>query len=196
MWDERYATEDYVYGTEPNDFLVSMSDRLPVGRTLCVAEGEGRNAVWLAGQGHEVTAVDASKVGLAKAQKLAGERGVNITTEVVELGSYLPEPRSYDLIVSIYAHLPRPARLDFHPRIVEALKPGGMLVLEAYTPDQLKYGTGGPPDVEKMMSLEVLRDELSGLDFVYAVETVRDVREGSLHTGEGAVVQVVAVKPG
>ena len=196
MWDQRYDVEEYVYGTAPNDFLVSVSERLPVGSTFCVAEGEGRNAVWLAAQGHAVTAVDASAVGLAKAQKLAQSQGVSITTEVADLGSYIPAPCSYDLVVSIYAHLPRPVRQLFHPRLVEALKPGGMLVLEAYTPDQLKYRTGGPPDVEKLMTLETLREELAGLEFVHAVERVREVREGSLHTGEGAVVQVLAVKPG
>lgn len=193
-WDERYASEEYLYGTEPNDFLASMSARLPVGDTLCVAEGEGRNAVWLAEQGHRVTAVDASAVGLAKAQKLAQQRGVTISTEVADLGIYPLASESFDLVVSIYAHAPREARISLHKNIVTALRPGGLLLLEAYTPKQLGYNTGGPPDIEKLMTLSGLREELDGLEFVHGLEFERDVFEGALHTGKGAVVQVLAVK--
>jgi len=194
-WDERYASDDYLYGTKPNDFLAEMTSRLPVGDTLCVAEGEGRNAVWLAEHGHRVVAVDASKVGLAKAQKLARQRGVTIATELADLGTYAIAPESFDLVVSIYAHAAPEARIALHRRIVAGLRPGGMLLLEAYTPKQLDYKTGGPPDAEKMMTLELLRQELAGLEFIRGVEIEREVVEGKLHTGKGAVVQVVAVRP-
>ena len=194
-WDERYATEDYLYGTAPNDFLAEMISRLPVGDTLCVAEGEGRNAVWLAERGHRVVAVDASSVGLDKARRLAEQRGVAITTEVADLGRYPLEPESYDLVVSIYAHTPREARVFLHANLVRALRPGGKLLLEAYTPKQLGYNSGGPPDIEKLMSLEGLRHELHGLVFEHGIECEREVFEGKLHTGKGAVVQLLAVKP-
>ena len=162
--------------------------------TLCVGEGEGRNAVWLAERGHRVTAVDASAVGLEKAKRLAKKRGVKIKTEVADIGNYFLEDNSYDLIVSIYAHAARDARRKLHRTVVKALRPGGMFLLEAYTPKQLLHKTGGPPDVNKLMTLDDLREELHGLTFVHDMEIEREVIEGTLHTGRGAVVQVVAVK--
>jgi 2-polyprenyl-3-methyl-5-hydroxy-6-metoxy-1,4-benzoquinol methylase len=195
MWDQRYNTADYVYGTRPNDFLVDVAGRIPPGRVLCIAEGEGRNAVFLAELGHDVVAVDASTVGMQKAQKLAQDRGVTIETVVADLADYAIEENSFDAIVSIFAHVPPVIRGPLHRKIVSGLKPGGMLVLEAYTPEQIAYGTGGPPVAELTMSLQALEDELRGLEFSHAVELTRDVVEGSLHTGLGAVVQVVAIKP-
>jgi SAM-dependent methyltransferase len=195
MWDERYDTAEYVYGTEPNDFLASVIAQLPAGRTLCIAEGEGRNAVLLAEHGHEVVAVDASAVGLEKASRLASERGVKITTVVEDLARFDIEPVSWDAIVSIFAHVPPGIRIPLHKKIVQGLRRGGMLVLEAYTPEQIKLGTGGPPVAEMTMSLQALTEELDGLVFKHAMELERDVIEGRFHTGIGAVVQVVAVKP-
>jgi SAM-dependent methyltransferase len=196
IWDQRYATEDYVYGTEPNEFLAETIRGLDcAGRALCLAEGEGRNAVFLAGRGYEVHAVDASSVGLAKAERLARERGVTIVTEAANLDGYRMNPVDWDLIVSIFCHVPRPVRQALHREVVTALRPGGRLVLEAYTPAQLALGTGGPPDAALMMTLAELREELAGLDFEEAREIERDVREGKLHTGRGAVVQLLARKP-
>jgi len=140
-------------------------------------------------------AVDASSVGLEKAALLARRRGVNIVTEVSDLGDYPLEAESFDLVVSIFAHAPSQVRISLHRKLVRALRPGGMLLLEAYTPKQLAYNTGGPPDVEKLMTLAGLRTELRGLDFLHGVEREREVVEGTLHTGKGAVVQVLAVKP-
>ena len=195
MWDERYQAEDYVYGTSANDFLQSHVDQLPMGRILCLAEGEGRNAVFLAERGFDVTAVDQSSVGLAKAHKLATERGVDITTVVADLADFHIEPEAWDGIVSIFAHMPAEARRHLHREVVSGLRSGGVFLLEAYRPEQLQYGTGGPPAIALMMDLNGLRAELAGLDFDYAVDTVRDIHEGRLHSGQGAVVQVVARKP-
>lgn len=195
MWDERYNTTEYVYGTDPNTFLASVIDQIPRGRTLCLAEGEGRNAAFLAEQGHDVVAVDASAVGLAKAQRLASERGVTIETVVADLADFAIAAHSWDAIVSIFAHVPPQIRKPLHSKIVQGLRSGGMLVLEAYTPEQIKLGTGGPPVPELTMNLDVLREELDGLLFQHAVELQRDVIEGRFHTGKGAVVQVVAIKP-
>jgi 2-polyprenyl-3-methyl-5-hydroxy-6-metoxy-1,4-benzoquinol methylase len=195
MWDGRYSSEDYVYGTAPNDFLVSVADQIPKGRVLSLAEGEGRNAVYLAGLGHKVLAVDSSAVGLSKAQRLAKERNVDIETWVADLADFAIAAEGWDAIVSIFCHLPSGIRSSVHHKVVAGLRPGGVLVLEAYTPTQLKFKTGGPPTADMMMTLDSLRTELAGLRFIHARELERDVIEGKLHTGRGAVVQVVAVKP-
>jgi hypothetical protein len=195
MWDERYNTTEYVYGTDPNAFLANVITQMPTGRTLCIAEGEGRNAVFLAGHGHDVVAVDASTVGLAKAQRLASERSVTIETVVADLAHFEIAAESWDAIVSIFAHVPADIRKPLHRKIVQGLRSGGMLVLEAYTPEQIKLGTGGPPVPELTMNLDILREELDGLVFQHAVELQRDVIEGRFHTGKGAVVQMVAIKP-
>ena len=195
MWDERYAEDDYVYGTEPNDFLRAAVANVPRGRALCLAEGEGRNAVFLAQQGFDVLAVDSSAVGLQKAQRLAEDREVQIETLVADLADYAIEPDSWDLIVSIFCHLPPDVRRRLHAEVVAGLRPGGVFILEAYTPAQLEWGTGGPPTAELMMKREALTEELEGLEFEEAVERERDVIEGRFHTGRGAVVQVLAHKP-
>ena len=195
MWDERYSTEEYVYGTAPNDFLRSVADRIPKGRILSLGEGEGRNAVYLAECGFEVLGVDSSAVGLGKAGKLAAERGVRIDTLVADLTSYKIEPGCWDGIVSIFCHLPSAPRRALHRRVVAGLRPGGAFVLEAYTPAQLQFKTGGPPSEDMLMSLQVLKAELQGLVFEHGAELERPVVEGRYHTGRAAVVQILARKP-
>ena len=194
MWDVRYSDAEYVYGTAPNEFLVSVADQIPRGKVLSLAEGEGRNAVYLAELGCKVLGVDASAVGLGKAQRLAEERGVTIETRVADLADFHIEPDSWDAIVSIFCHLPSGIRSSVHHKVVAGLRTGGVFVLEAYTPTQLKLKTGGPPTADMLMTLNLLRTELAGLRFVHARELERDVIEGKFHTGRGAVVQVVAVK--
>ncbi len=195
-WDERYAAEGWAFGSEPNDFLREHAHLLPVaGRVLCLAEGEGRNAVHLATLGHDVLGVDLSGVGLAKAQSLAAERGVRIATEVADLATWPIAPGSFDAIVSIFAHVPPDVRRELHPRVAAGLKPGGVLLLEAYRPEQLGRGSGGPNDVGKLMTLALLREELEGLEFEIAREIEREVIEGRYHAGMSAVVQVVARRP-
>jgi SAM-dependent methyltransferase len=195
MWDERYSREEFVYGKDPNDFLREKVTMLPVGRTLCLAEGEGRNAVFLAMRGHRVTAVDWSLVGLEKAKQLAQERNVRIETVHTDLSHFRIEPESWNAIISIFAHVPPPLRRVLHREAVAGLVPGGVFLLEAYTPEQLKYNTGGPPAEEMMMTLETLQAELDGLEWLHAEESVREVREGEFHHGEGAVVQLIGRKP-
>jgi len=195
-WDERYAGEDYAFGTEPNAFLVQAEPRLPRGRVLSLAEGEGRNAVWLAARGFEVHSVDGSAVGVAKTLRLAAERGVTVRAGTGRLEDLVIAPDAWDVIVSIFAHTPRPVRAALHAKVVRGLAPGGVYVLEAYRPEQLGRGTGGPPDPALMPSLADLRAELAGLELVHAVETEREVLEGRLHTGAAAVVQVLARRAG
>ncbi len=195
MWDERYSEPGFAYGTEPNDFLRERAAQLEPGRTLSLAEGEGRNAVFLAGLGHRVTAVDASAVGLDKARRLAAERGVTMETRVADLAAFDIEPGAWDNIVSIFCHLPPEVRRRLHRAVVAGLRPGGLLLLEAYTPAQIALGTGGPPVPELTMTLDALREELEGLTFLHAIERERDVVEGRYHTGRAAVVQVLARRP-
>jgi len=202
MWDERYSDDDYVYGEEPNTFLASVVDRLQCthnyahrGKVLSLGEGEGRNAVFLAEHGCVVTAVDASRVGLTKAEKLAKARGVVIKVIHSDLADLQIEPESWDAIISIFCHVPSRLRIDLHRRVVAGLRPGGVFVLEAYTPSQLALKTGGPQDVDMTMSLKQLEKELIGLKFEHAQELEREVVEGKFHTGKGAVVQIVAHKP-
>lgn len=195
IWDKRYSKAEYLYGKEPNDFLVQAAPQIPPGPVLCLAEGEGRNAVYLAEHGYSVTAVDASVVGLEKAQHLARERGVGITTHVLDLADFEIQPDYWSGIVSIFCHLPPLLRETVHRRCVAGLMPGGVLVLEAYTPQQLKLKTGGPPTASLMMQLDDLLKELQGLEFLHAVEVERHLAEGTQHNGPSAVVQIVAVKP-
>jgi len=196
MWDERYTEAFVSYGTEPNDWLREVADKIPEGPILCLAEGEGRNAVFLAERGHDVTAVDLSEVGLENAKKLAGERGVAVTTIVANLADFDMGESQWAGIISVWAHMPRPLRAKVHAACVEALRPGGVFVLEAYTPRQLDQpGKGGPPVEEMLMRPEDLREELEGLTFERCDEVDRDVQEGRYHVGLSATVQVLARKP-
>jgi SAM-dependent methyltransferase len=193
-WDERYAEPDYAYGTEPNDFLRSVAPALSPGRVLCLAEGQGRNAVFLAGLGHDVTAVDQSDVGLGRARQLAAARGVHITTVQADLAAYAIEEASWDAVVAIFAHLPVPVRRLAFGRAVAGLRPGAVFILEAYAPRQLALGTGGPRQADLLMDVASLREDLPGLVFEVAREVQRDVTEGRYHTGLAAVVQLVGRK--
>jgi len=193
-WDERYAEADFAYGTQPNNFMVDVITEIPKGRVLCLCEGEGRNAVYLAEQGYTVTAVDASAVGMAKAQRLATERGVTIETIVSDLGDFVIPINTFDAVVSIFCHVPKDLRIKVHQQVIHGLKKNGVLVLEAYVPKQLELATGGPPTAELMMDLQGLKVELEGLELIHAEEKVREIIEGKYHSGQGAVVQVVARK--
>jgi len=196
QWNQRFAATEYVYGEEPNDFLQAEAGRLPAaGRILCLGEGEGRNAVFLARQGFAVTAVDASAVGLEKAQALAQRHGVKITTVVDDLSDYVIVPATWDGIVAIFCHLPPALRAAVHRRCVTGLKPGGVLLLEGYTPRQLDHRTGGPPVPELLYEPRDLQEDLAGLELLRCREAVRDVHEGILHNGPSATVQVIAVRP-
>jgi 2-polyprenyl-3-methyl-5-hydroxy-6-metoxy-1,4-benzoquinol methylase len=196
MWNERYSESGFAYGTAPNDFLVAERARLPQkGSCLALADGEGRNGVWLATEGLTVTAVDLSSVGLEKAQQLADEAGVPLTTEVADLATYDLGVATWDSIVSIWAHVPEALRQSLHERVVQALRPGGVFLLEAYTPAQIPLGTGGPKDPSMLMTLAKLRAELTGLVVEVGTERERHVDEGRYHQGNSAVVQLVARKP-
>lgn len=194
MWDERYSVEHYVYGTNPNTFLEENVSFIPKGRVLSLAEGEGRNAVFLAKNGYDVTAIDASSVGIEKAKKLAHENKVTINFIHADLNEYLIGENQWDGIVSIFCPLPSALRKKLHRKVVAGLKKNGVLLLEAYTPKQLKHGTGGGSCADTMMSKESLSLELADLTFILLNELEREIIEGVYHTGMSAVVEVIAKK--
>lgn len=191
-WDIRYAPEEFFYGTTPNEFLAEAATPLPRGRTLCLAEGEGRNSVWLAEQGFDVYSVDLSTVGVAKTLRFAASHGVTVHAQVGDLADFVIEPNSFDLIVSIFAHTSSVLRRSIHQRVVSGLRPGGTFVLEAYSPDQIPLGTGGPSDPDMLVTENSLRSELAGLEFDHLVEINRNIVEGAGHSGLAAVVQAIA----
>lgn len=195
MWDEKYSVEDYVYGKEPNRFLEEHASELPPGDVLCLAEGEGRNAVYLASLGFRVTAVDQSRVGMDKAERLAAEKGVEIEAICADLADFDLGEARWDAVVSIFGHLPPQVRRRVYRSIAAALKPGGMLLLEAYTPEQMGRGTGGPRAADLLVTADMLRAEIPGLDFLHLEAIEREVIEGVGHTGPSAVVQLMARKP-
>lgn len=191
MWDEEYNRDLYVYGTEPNNFLKAKFSSIPKGKVLCLAEGEGRNAVFLATQGYTVTAVDISPVAREKALKLAQENNVNIEFVCTNLQDYKLGEQKWDGIVSISCHLPPDIRKPLFSKVMRALKTEGVFFLEGYTPDQLAHGTGGPPMAEMMTTKETLTSELPGMHFEHLEELERILVEGINHTGVGSVVQAI-----
>jgi SAM-dependent methyltransferase len=193
FWNQRYGGDTFFYGTEPNGFVAACADRIPPGPVLCLGEGEGRNAVFLAARGHAVTAVDQSPAGLAKAARLAAARRMTLATVVADLTAFAIEPGAWSAVVATFVHLPPPVRREVHRRAALGLKPGGVIVIEAYTPEQVRYRTGGPVNQpELLMTLAALQAEFSGLEFLVAQEIERDVVEGSGHRGRAAVVQFLA----
>lgn len=198
MWDERYSTSEFAYGTNANDFLLEEYRRIPAnGKVLCLADGEGRNSVFLARQGYQVTAVDKSTVGLQKAKDLATQKGVEIVTMAADLAEYDLGQAEWDGIISISAHVPPEIRIKLHGKMASALKQGGVFLLEAFTPRQLEMpGTGGPPPSQKemLMSLADLKNELQDLELILAQELDREMSEGPYHHGNCAVVRILAGK--
>lgn len=195
MWNEKYSDPRFIYGTEPNDFLKQSIHHLKLGgKILCIAEGEGRNAVWLAELGFKVTAVDASEVGLNKGQTLAKSKGGRVDWVHADLQHYNPGQQAWDGVVAIFAHLPPDLRASVHTDCVESLKIGGVLLLEAYTPEQLNFKTGGPSNPDWLMTPEMLEQELQGLTFERLQKVERQIIEGIGHTGTGSVVQVIGVR--
>ncbi len=194
-WNDRYSGADFYYGTEPNDFLKECASQIPAqGKVLCLAEGEGRNAVFLAGRGYAVTAVDQSEEGLKKLNILAEKHGVKVETIVADLNDFQIIESHWDAIVSIWCHVPPVLRHKLHLDIVKGLKSDGILILESYHPRQLEFKTGGPPSAELMMTKNCLELELKGLTFKVLQEIDRDVQEGKGHSGMSAVTQCLAVK--
>lgn len=195
VWNEKYSQPGYVYGTEPCQWLRMNQHRLPTeGRALAIADGEGRNGVFLAQQGLQVTSVDLSEVGLAKAQALASTRGVQLQTVIADLRDYEIAPGSLAVAIAIYAHLPSDLRPLVHRRIAEGLQPGGLFVLEAFHPNQLKYTSGGPRSVDLLYRVDEVLADFSDCHIVEALEGQTALTEGHGHLGLGYVTRLIIQK--
>jgi SAM-dependent methyltransferase len=197
FWDERFAGPEFKYGTEPNAFLVTQADALrPASDILLPGDGEGRNSVWLAAQGHRVLAMDSSAVGLAKARALAQRTGVPLQTVQDDLADWVPEPGRFDAVALIYVHLPSALRRPAHRRLAAALRPGGRLLLEAFHPDQIGRRSGGPKDPDMLVTLADLRADFDGLLVESLAEDVETpLAEGSGHQGLARVTRWVGLRP-
>jgi SAM-dependent methyltransferase len=193
FWNERYNESEFAYGKFANDFL--REQEFPPGsKILCLAEGEGRNGVYLAKSGHFVTCIDYSESGVQKMRELAHEEHVGIEAICADLNDVELAHHTWDGIVIIFGHFPPELRKKVHSQIYDALKPGGKLVLEAYQKDQVNYRTGGPMNTEMLYSKEELLSDFSAFTNLSIEEKIRSVQEGNFHTGEAAVIQVIATK--
>lgn len=197
FWDDRYAVGEYIFGTEPNVFLASQRHLLKPGQSvLAVADGEGRNGVWLAQQGLDVLSVDISPVALEKAEKLAQAAGVRLRTELADLRQWEWGENRFDAIAAIFIQFASSAeRSHIHRAMQRALKPGGLLILQGYTPKQLEYKTGGPPEPDKLYTAQTLREDFAGMEILHLREHEDTLCEGTKHCGMSALVDMVARKP-
>lgn len=197
VWDQRYAkAEGYLFGSEPNRFLAAEAHRFKPGqRVLCLADGEGRNGTFLAGRGQDVLSVDISPVALAKARALAAERGVVLEFEEANLATWDWPVDAFDGVVAIFIQFAGPALRGRIFRSIEAcLKPGGLLLIEGYRPEQLAYGTGGPPDAENMYTEALLREAFAGWEILSLRAYDAAIGEGTAHKGMSALIDMVAAK--
>jgi 2-polyprenyl-3-methyl-5-hydroxy-6-metoxy-1,4-benzoquinol methylase len=197
-WNQRFGAAEYIFGTAPNAFLAAHASLLRPGqRALCVADGEGRNSVWLAGQGLEVSAFDLSPVGVEKACRLARSRGVEVRYHVASVYDWRWPEAAFDVVAAIFVQFADPAMRAFmFERMSTALKPGGVLLVEGYTPAQLKYATGGPKQVDQLYTEELLRQAFGALDILELKAYEAELDEGSRHRGMSAVIDLVARKSG
>lgn len=195
-WEKRFAAAEYVFGDEPNAFLVRQKARLPAkGRALAVSDGEGRNGVWLAQQGLDVVSMDFSPKAQVKAQALAAKRGVKITTELADILKYPWPEATFDVIAVIFIQYMNPLeRIAAFAGIARALKPGGLLLLEGYTPKQVRYGTGGPKEPENMYTAALLEAAFGGFSKLDMSIYDAELNEGAGHGGISALIDLVAVK--
>ncbi|MDO5640061.1 MAG: class I SAM-dependent methyltransferase [Neisseria sp.] len=194
-WDERYLCDEYVFGTEPNEFIARVLPQLPQGgRALDLATGEGRNGVFLAEHGFEAEGVDMSAVGLEKAQKLAEAKGVRFDVRQENIADMAWPSEHYAVITSVFCHFVEPERTQVAQRIIRALQPGGMFAGVFYHPDQIGHGTGGPSDPAMLGTLAEMQAAFDGLEWLIAEETERELSEGSRHRGRSAVVYLLGRK--
>lgn len=197
VWDDRFDTPDFVFGTEPNAYLAKQAHRLtPGGRALAVADGEGRNSVWMARQGLLVDAFDISAVGVAKAKQLARDAGVEVGYSVCDCSAWQWQDETYDVVAAIFIQFADPVlRARLFSGMMAALRPGGVLILQGYTPKQLEYKTGGPGVLEHLYTESMLRSAFGALEILELEEYEAELGEGKRHAGRSALVGMVARKP-
>ena len=195
FWDSRYTEEGFAYGTSANVYLSSFAPHFKAGqKVLVIGDGEGRNGVWLAEQGCSVVSVDSSAVGVEKANKLAAQKGVEIEAVCADLTRWSWPESSFDFVVIIYVHFPPEIREALHQKVVAALKTGGQLIMESFSPEQLNYSSGGPPVLEMLYSAKMMLSDFKLLEIQQLEECITDLDEGKYHCGQGAVVRLLAKK--
>jgi 2-polyprenyl-3-methyl-5-hydroxy-6-metoxy-1,4-benzoquinol methylase len=194
FWNNRYAEKDFAYGTEPNDFLKDELEKLPAGKILFVCEGEGRNAVFAAKQNWIVEAFDLSKEGKRKASLLAKQNNVSINYQIANASKIEYSENSFHVVVLIYAHFPETIRKSVHERIVSWLKPGGIVVLEAFNPNQLNNTSGGPKDLTMLYTKEIMTDDFKNLMVQQISTETIELNEGKYHIGKADVIRFVGKK--
>lgn len=197
FWDARYAADGYLFGEAPNAFLAAQATRLHRGLTaLAIADGDGRNGVWLAEQGLSVTTTDISPTAVDKARALADRRGVALDARVADLATWAWLEAAFDVVVAIFVQFAPPAARDLmFRRMVTALKPGGLLLLQGYRPEQLAYGTGGPGQIENLYTEALLRTAFADLELLHLVSHDSELDEGPAHRGPSALIDLVARRP-
>jgi len=190
MWDERFSQPEPVYGHAPNAFLAAQVARLQPGmKVLVPGDGYGRNGSGLARQGFQVHTVDLSTVGVERARQAAQAAGVTMAIEQADLAAWNWPSNEYDAVCAIFLHLPPDVRVKVHPAMVKALKPGGLLIFEAFSPNQLKHTSGGPKQVELLYTAATLRDDFAPAEPLQLEEAEVQIDEGHLHRGSAAVVR-------
>lgn len=200
FWNSRYSAVDFAYGTDPNRFFAQEIEKLSPGLALFPAEGEGRNAVFAAKKGWDVSAFDISEAGKSKALKLAGSFGLEIKYELISAEDFQAEHASFDLLVLIFAHFPSHKRPFIHRNLLRFLKPGGTIILEAFSKEHLKFNAvdekaGGPKDITMLYSKGELDSDFEGLEVLMLSEETIRLEEGAYHSGNSAVIRLVARKP-
>lgn len=195
-WDRRFERDDYLFGTEPNAFLASQAFRLKPGmKALAVADGEGRNGVWLAEHGLDVVSIDASTVGLSKARELARRRGASLQTVLADLAEWEWEPEAYDLVVAIFVQFAPPeVRRTMFAGFHTCLRPGGLLIMQGYRVEQLAYGTGGPRDPDHLYTQDLLIRSFGHWEIRHLRAHDSVIEEGAGHSGMSALIDLVAEK--
>lgn len=194
FWNERFGMDEYVYGTAPNAFLEEVLPTLEKGSILFPAEGEGRNATYAAQLGFEVDAFDFSESGKKKAEQLAASKGVSINYHIQDFEEFNPEAKKYDVIALIYAHAPVGKRSLYHHKAIQALKPGGTIIIEAFHKSQLGNKSGGPQNADMLFSLDELRGDFESLSDVEIFEMETTLDEGDFHKGEAHIIRMIGKK--
>ncbi len=196
-WNARFDRDDYLFGRDPNAFLQRESHRLQPGHTLCVADGEGRNSVYLAELGHQVEAFDLADLGVQKAQRLAQDHGVVVAYQTCGWEDYPWPLASFDNVVAIFIQFADPSsRKRLFSHMVQCLKPGGRLILQGYTPKQLEYKTGGPPTLDHLYTRALIEQAFPSLQTELLIEYEDEIHEGTGHHGRSALLGYVGVKAG
>lgn len=194
FWNNRYSEQEFIYGEAPNEFLVQQLDQLKAGSALFVAEGEGRNAVYAAKKGWQVEAFDYAEAGQIKAKQLALSNKVSIDYHIASYDNFEPKNAHFDVIALIYNHTDSQTRSTFNQKLIDYLKPGGVIIMEQFSTKQLGRDSGGPKNTDMLMDIATAKEEFHQFEVMLLEEKVINLREGKYHEGEAVVIRMVAKK--